>query len=246
LLEEPVVSVSFALMLAAVQTAAVAPPPRRATPRVPLHTYVAHDDYPASARQRAEEGTVTFDLAVGPYGRVTHCTIVQSSGSGALDNASCRILRSRARFAPARDRHGNPVDDLGRGTLRWSLAARAPTIASYSPAIMPWTAPATRPGGTVAAEPPRARANLASYVRSGDYPASALARGEHGIVRFRLAVGADGRVADCEVLRSSGSTALDEATCRIMRSRARFTPARNASGHPVAASIESEIGWHLR
>lgn len=241
-------SFSFALMLAAAQTAFVAPPPHRAQPRVPLHAYVARDDYPASARQRAEEGTATFDLAVGPYGRVTHCTIVQSSGSGALDNASCRILRSRARFTPARDAHGNPVDDLGRGVLRWSLAAGAPTTASYAPAatgIAP-SVPAPTVGGAVVVEPPRARANLASYVRSGDYPPGALFRGEQGIVRFRLAVGADGRVTGCEILRTSGSTALDNATCRIMRSRARFTPARNASGAPVPATIESEIGWHLR
>ena len=238
-------SVSFALLLAAAQAEALAPPPHRAEPRVPLDSYVARDDYPASARQRAEEGTVTFDLAVGPYGRVTSCTIVQSSGSGALDNASCRIMRSRARFAPARDVHGNPVDDWGRAALRWSLAAGAPMTASYAPATTGGPAPPPLPGGPIAVEPPRARANLASYVRSGDYPPSALHRGEQGIVRFRLAVGADGRVADCEVLRSSGSTALDEATCRIMRTRARFTPARNAGGHPVPGSIESEIGWHL-
>ncbi len=239
--------VSFAMMLAFVQTEALPPPPHRAEPRVPLQSYVARDDYPSSARQRAEEGTVTFDLAVGPYGRVTHCTIVRSSGSSALDNASCRIMRSRARFTPARDLHGNPVDDLGRAALRWSLAAGAPLTARYAPAATGWpsSAPAPIPGGAVVVEPPRARANLASYVSQGDYPASALARGEQGIVRFRLAVGVDGRVADCEIIRTSGSTALDNATCRIMRSRARFTPARNSNGNPVPASIESEIGWHL-
>ena len=43
-------------------------------------------------------------------------------------------------------------------------------------------------------------------------------------------------MTDCSVTSSSGSSALDQATCRILRSRARFTPARDSSGNPTTGS----------
>jgi len=90
-------------------------------------------------------------------------------------------------------------------------------------------------GGNIAVSA-GARANLASYVTDSDYPASAVERGEQGTVRFTLAIGADGRVTGCTVTGSSGSAVLDSTTCRIMRSRARFTPARDSNGNPTADS----------
>ncbi|MBA3525824.1 MAG: TonB family protein [Sphingomonas sp.] len=57
---------------------------------------------------------------------------------------------------------------------------------------------------------------------------TALARREQGRVEFRLDVGENGRVTGCTITRSSGSRWLDSTTCRILRSRARYTPARNS------------------
>ena len=96
-----------------------------------------------------------------------------------------------------------------------------------------------------AVQPARARANLASYVVVDDYPSSALERGEQGTVRFSLEIGADGRVTGCSVTGTSGSSALDSATCRIMQSRARFTPAIDARSQPVPDSIRSSITWRI-
>jgi TonB family protein len=94
-------------------------------------------------------------------------------------------------------------------------------------------------------EPTRARANLASYISDADYPASAIRAHEQGRVSFRLIIGTDGRVSDCTITTSSGSAALDEATCRIMRSRARFTPAHDAQGNPIEDHMESGLNWIL-
>jgi protein TonB len=93
--------------------------------------------------------------------------------------------------------------------------------------------------------PARARANLASYVSDEDYPGSAVRNEEQGTTRFRLAVGPDGRVTDCTVTGSSGSSALDGATCRLMKQRARFTPAHDSDGKPMADSVASAIRWVL-
>jgi protein TonB len=94
-------------------------------------------------------------------------------------------------------------------------------------------------------EPARARADLHSYVSNADYPDAAIRNEEQGTTRFRLLVGANGKVVDCAITGSSGSSALDSATCRLMKSRARFTPAHDSSGNPTTDSVASAIRWVL-
>ncbi len=79
------------------------------------------DDYPQQSLRNEEQGTVAFTLSVNPQGRVSACVINQSSGSAALDNATCTILQRRARFTPARDGQGKAVADLATGRIRWVL-----------------------------------------------------------------------------------------------------------------------------
>lgn len=102
------------------------PPPPKIEPakaRANLASYISDDDYPSSAIRAEEQGTTGFTLDVGPNGRVVNCTITQSSGSSALDNATCRIMKSRARFTPATDSSGNRVGDRASGRIRWVLPA---------------------------------------------------------------------------------------------------------------------------
>ena len=94
-------------------------------------------------------------------------------------------------------------------------------------------------------EPARAKANLASYVSDEDYPSNAVRNEEQGTTRFRLAVGPDGRVKDCTVTSSSGSSALDATTCKLMKQRARFTPARDSAGQSTSDTVASAIRWVL-
>jgi protein TonB len=94
-------------------------------------------------------------------------------------------------------------------------------------------------------EPARARANLASYVSNDDYPDAAIRNEEQGTTGFRLDVGPDGRVSNCTVTASSGSSSLDNTTCRLMRSRARFTPATDSSGSKTSDSVSGRIRWVL-
>src|SRR4051794_25130234 len=93
--------------------------------------------------------------------------------------------------------------------------------------------------------PVRPRANLLAAFAEEGYPREALGRREQGVVGYRLVVRADGRVGRCDVIASSGSRSLDAATCRIMRRRAIFTPARDAAGRPVADVVVSRVRWSL-
>jgi protein TonB len=105
--------------------------------------------------------------------------------------------------------------------------------------------PAPAPPAAKTVQPARARANLASYVSDEDYPSSAARNEEQGTTRFQLAVGPDGKVKDCTVTSSSGSSALDSTTCRLMKQRARFTPAKNNRGEPTSDTVSNAIRWVL-
>lgn len=93
--------------------------------------------------------------------------------------------------------------------------------------------------------PARAKANLTGLFSDQDYPAAALAAREQGPVGFALDVGANGRVTHCTVTQSSGSASLDDTTCVLLRSRARFTPATDAGGAPVPDRMAGRIDWKL-
>ena len=114
------------------------------------------------------------------------------------------------------------------------------TIAPPSPPPPPPPAPKA-----VKVEPARAKTNLASYVSDADYPAAALRSEEQGATRFRLSVGPDGKVKECAVTGSSGSSSLDATTCKLMKSRARFIAARDSSGNPTGDTVTSTIRWVL-
>ena len=75
----------------------------------------------ASALSREEQGTTRFRLTISADGRVSNCTVTGSSGSSTLDNTTCRIMRSRARFTPARDNYGNPTTDTHSGSITWRI-----------------------------------------------------------------------------------------------------------------------------
>ena len=102
---------------------------------------------------------------------------------------------------------------------------------------------ATQP--TEAREPQRAFANLSQYFSRRDYPESAVARRAEGTVGFRLEINAAGRVTDCRVTSSSEDEALDAATCTILTDRARYMPARDASGRSVPGTDEGRVTWRL-
>lgn len=102
------------------------PPPRKVqsatSAKGDLRSLFSADDYPASAQSAGAEGTTRASLTIGPDGRVVGCNIIQSSGNGALDSATCNILRRRAKFVPARDSNGNATSDtITTPSIVWRL-----------------------------------------------------------------------------------------------------------------------------
>ena len=116
-----------------------------------------------------------------------------------------------------------------------------PVLVIQPPAIRP----APPPPAPRVVRPPQPRGNAQSLIGVEDYPQSALAAWQQGRVQFLLDVGANGRVTGCTITRSSGSSALDSTTCRLMRSRSRFTPAIDSNGNPAAGRVAQEVEWSL-
>ena len=116
--------------IAAIASAAPPPPrlsvPRPPWPRVLLYRLLSSDNYPAAALRNEEQGSVDFRLAVGKDGRVAACTITGSSGSSILDAHTCRLMKTRATFDPARDRRGRPVAGRFSGRIIWRIEEPAP------------------------------------------------------------------------------------------------------------------------
>lgn len=197
----------------------------------PIPMLITADDYPLAARRYDQQGQTSVMLTVTTAGRVSACEIALSSGSPVLDVATCRILQSRARFAPGRDRRGRPVVDVYRATVRWALSA--------PPAAQPVAATSPSP------RMPIPRMPIPSYISFEDYPDAALRARQQGRVAVRLEVSTAGRVTGCTVTASSRSSVLDATTCRILRSRVRFNPARDTQGVAVTGTYSTFVDWSL-
>jgi TonB family protein len=85
----------------------------------------------------------------------------------------------------------------------------------------------------------------AAWLTNEDYPAEALRDGAEGAVGVYLRVDAAGAVVACTVTTSSGWKSLDDATCALMGQRARFIPALDLAGRPVAASYSLRYRWAI-
>lgn len=91
-----------------------------------------------------------------------------------------------------------------------------------------------------------AKGDMRVLFTSEDYPAEALRGNKEGTVQFLLLIDERGSVAGCHVERPSGIPILDAMGCQVMRERAKFTPARDAQGHPVRSAVTTpSVSWRL-
>lgn len=99
---------------------------------------------------------------------------------------------------------------------------------------------------SIAASPSSKRASLKEGAISAvDYPPSAAAAHQEGMVVAAFLIAAGGDVAKCQIAQTSGSDALDARTCEIIVQRFRFNPALNASGQAIEEWRTQKISWKL-
>jgi TonB family protein len=92
---------------------------------------------------------------------------------------------------------------------------------------------------------PRPAGNPGNWVTTNDYPARALMNEDTGTTAFRLEVSARGNVTSCTITQSSAHADLDAATCNALTRRAKFEPAVDYDGQPVASMYSSRVRWEI-
>ena len=165
------------------------------------------------------------------------------------------VRRLAARENPAAT---GPANSSPRGTSQAAkgalsapvkTAAARPKAPAPAPAHVP-KAPATlpRPGGT-------APAILGATARAGPVrtparwigggPSDADNRGGryHGTVGVQVTVNRAGYVSRCAPVGGSGNARLGTMTCRLVLQRARFTPALDEQGRPIASQVYTTFVW---
>jgi protein TonB len=111
--------------------------------------------------------------------------------------------------------------------------------------IVPPAAPPAPPPPRFTPKGAQPRGNPGSWATTDDYPSRALREEKEGVTRFTVQVSPEGRVTSCSVTGSSGTPELDDAACRAISRRARFTPATNGEGQPVAGTYSNSVRWQI-
>lgn len=95
--------------------------PVAAAPRGNPGRWITDRDYRSIWINRGYEGVAGFTLSIDANGRVGDCTITRSTGHGALDDATCRLLKRNARFDPAKDGSGDAVAGTYASSVTWQI-----------------------------------------------------------------------------------------------------------------------------
>lgn len=88
---------------------------------------------------------------------------------------------------------------------------------------------------------PEPKVSPVKWINFRDYPDEALRKDFAGAVRFRLGVNEEGRAESCTIQSSYSHPSFPEAVCSAFKNRARFNPARNQAGEPVATYWASMV-----
>jgi protein TonB len=137
-------------------------------------------------------------------------------------------------------------------------AQSAPMRTPFSPRILamlmvPAGIPAAIPAATASAQPTTPASAPATppepimdsfRVTDEDYPEESRRNGFEGVVRMAITIGPDGRITDCQIRQSSGTTELDERSCAIAVERFRFRPATR-DGAAIESKAVLPLAWKL-
>ena len=93
---------------------------------------------------------------------------------------------------------------------------------------------------------PRPITKWSDVLKDVDYPRSAIHEKAQGNVLMRLTIDASGTPVECWQILGTGNEKLDGKSCTAIGQKARFEPAVDANGQPVAAPYVTEVRWRIR
>lgn len=84
-----------------------------------------------------------------------------------------------------------------------------------------------------------------TWIASEDYPDAMISAGQAALVEFRLNIGADGLPTACYIQSTTRPKEFDDTVCRAVMSRARFDPALDAEGKPIASYYRNSVRFQI-
>ena len=130
-----------------------------------------------------------------------------------------------------------------------SMVRPPPSVAAPPPQIVIAAPPPVVAAPVVAAPPPPPPPTELKAIEKTHslppYPALSQRMGEQGTTLLKVAIDTTGKVTDCTVVTSSGSTRLDAAAVESVKANWRWQPPTQA-GKPVAATTEVSVKWDLK
>jgi TonB family protein len=87
--------------------------------------------------------------------------------------------------------------------------------------------------------------NPARFFGPNAYPTEAIRAELQGRAVAVASIGIDGRVVSCAIAATSGAPVLDQATCDVLKTSARFSPGLDKAGKPVVSHLVVPVRWVL-
>ena len=124
--------------------------------------------------------------------------------------------------------------------------APPPTLTTVAPVIATPAPPAPVAVAPTVSKAASARGNPASWVTTDDYPPSSIRNQEQGTSGLTFDINEQGRIENCRVTSSSGSSTLDDTACRLVTRRGRYSPALDQAGNPTRGGTKTlRFTWRL-
>jgi TonB family protein len=207
--------------------------PRALSPRGTPGSWASADDYPRLGLINKWEGTTAFRLDVGKDGRVSDCQVTSTSGYALLDEATCRLIRRRARFNPALNENGNPISWGYASRVRWN-------IPEGGIVNRPVTWKQANERGALSNRGPNKAPDPIGMQRWLSHEPFYSAYKEFKFASFSLQIGSHGRVTSCEAFAENLKGAdVGDALCKELKARASFHPATDANGYRTTGSFDA-------
>jgi len=96
-----------------------------------------------------------------------------------------------------------------------------------------------------AATPPIPVAAPASWVTDKDYPQFLSRDAKGGGLNARLDIDAAGSIVGCQAQEAGGAKEFYALTCRLLKERGRYTPAKAKDGRPIASYVFLKALWRV-
>lgn len=205
------------MLILGVAAAALSPPPP-----IELRALFSADDLPQEYLPPESDRTVGVRVTVRPDGRIQDCEAEYTSGIEGLDVFTCKLIKRRAKYAPAPAQNGTPSYAVYRTSVRWVVTSFA------------------RPG------PPPSVADLTLTVNQ--LPAGLKSP---AYVNVKFDVDERGVASSCSAegaLRRNNSDDLQlvQVACGEVLKSYKPKPAKNEQGTPVPSVQDALVAFAIK